>query len=114
MMIEAFSFGTMMIDGKSYTSDLIIYPDGEVRDSWFRKRGHRLLREDMAGLIEAGPEVIVAGTGVSGGVIPDKKLGILLSQRGIVFFAAPNNEAVELYNELASKKRVGACFHLTC
>jgi len=31
-----------------------------------------------------------------------------------VFFAAPNKEAVELYNELASKKRVGACFHLTC
>jgi hypothetical protein len=104
----------MVIDGQSYTADLIIYPDGEVRDPWFRKKGHRLSKEDIAGLIEAGPEVIVAGTGVRGRVIPEKDLGRRLRHMGIAFFAVPNSEAVALYNELSSKKRAGACFHLTC
>ena len=113
-MIETFAFGSMVIDGKSYTSDLIIYPDGEVRDPWFRKRGHRLSEDDMTRLIQAGPEVIVAGTGVSGRVIPEKGLGRRLSHMGIEFSAVPNREAVALYNELSSKKRAGACFHLTC
>ena len=113
-MIDSFAFGSMVIDGKSYTSDLMIYPDGEVRDPWFRKRGHRLSEDDIAGLIQAGPEVIVAGTGVSGRVIPEKDLGPSLRHMGIAFFAVPNREAVALYNELSSKKRAGACFHLTC
>jgi hypothetical protein len=104
----------MVIDGKRYTSDLIIYPDGQVRDSWFRKRGHGLMWEDIRGLILAGPEVIIAGTGVSGGVMPEEGLRDRLSQKGIGFVAAPNKEAVALYNTLLSKKKIGACFHLTC
>ena len=114
VVIEAFSFGSMVIDGKTYTSDLIIYPDGQVKASWFRKRGHRLTGEDMAALIEAGPEVIIAGTGVSGQVIPEAGLRDRLSQRGVEFISAPNKEAVALYNKISSEKKAGACFHLTC
>lgn len=113
-MIHHFGFGWMIIDGRRYTSDLIIYPDGRIVDLWVRMSGHTLSRQDIAELIENKPDVIIAGTGVSGLVIPEKELESLLSKKGIVFIPAPNQKAVELFNQLSSKKSVGACFHLTC
>ncbi len=114
LRIEGFSFGSIVINGKTYTTDLIIYPDGHVVDSWRRKTGHRLSGDDIGKLIESEPEAIIAGTGVSGLVEPEKGLEKMLSEKGIEFIQAPNQKAMELYNELISKKRVGACFHLTC
>ena len=113
-MIDSYSFGSIVIDGKEYTSDLVIYSDGHVRDSWYRREGHRVSSDDMRQLIESGPEVIIAGTGVSGMMKPEQGLEKGLRQKGIEFIPAPNQEAVELYNELSTRKRVGACFHLTC
>lgn len=113
-MIENCTFGAMVIDGKRYTSDLIIFPDGRVKDSWRRKSGHRLSIDDIQGLIESGPEIIVAGMGASGLMRPEKMLENFLSQKGIEFKQASNRKAIELYNEVFSRKKVGACFHLTC
>ena len=113
-MIDTCSFGSIVVNGKKYTSDLIIYPGGHVTDSWIREKGHRLSRHDIGNLIESGAEIIIAGTGINGLVRPEKDLEDLLSQKGIKFIPAPNREAVERYNELSSKMRVGACFHLTC
>jgi len=114
LRIDSCSFGSIVINGKEYASDLIIYPDGHVKDSWRRKTGHKLSIDDIGGLIESEPEVIIAGTGVSGLVRPEKELEKMLSEKDIGFIPAPNQKAIELYNELISKKRVGACFHLAC
>jgi len=113
-MINACSFGSIVIDGKKYISDLIIFPDGNVADSWRRKSGHRLSIDDIQSLLESEPETIVAGTGASGLMRPENGLEKTLAKKGIEFSAAPNQQAIELYNELISKKRVAACFHLTC
>jgi hypothetical protein len=113
-MIEAVSFGSIVIDGRKFTSDLIVYPDGRVVDSWWREKGHRLSRKDIAALIESEPEVIVAGTGINGLMQPDPGLVDFLVKLGIGFYAAKNEKAMTLYNEQALKKRVGAGFHLFC
>ena len=113
-MIDTCSFGSIVVDGKKYTTDLIIYPDGNVKDSWRRKSGHKLSSDDISELIESEPAVIIAGTGVNGLMKSQKELERLLHQKGIKFIPASNQKAVELYNELSLKKRVGACFHLTC
>jgi hypothetical protein len=113
-MIDRCEFGSIVIDGKEYASDLIIYPDGHVDEPWRRKAGHRLSSDDIDNLIESEPEVIIAGTGVSGLMKPDRELEKLLHQKGIKFLPAPNMKAMELYNELCASKKVGACFHLTC
>jgi hypothetical protein len=113
-MIEGCSFGRMVIDGQTHTADLVIYPDGRVEGPWYRKSGHRLSKDDINELMESRPDVIIAGTGVNGLVRPDKGLGEFLSGKGIRFISAPNQEAMEVYNELSSRLRVGACFHLTC
>ena len=114
MKIEAYSFGWMIIDGKRYTSDLLIYPDGRVEDTCYRKRGHDVSRNDISALIQAGPEIIIAGTGANGLMKPEKGLEEWLGQKGIRFIPLPSIDAVECYNELSIKKPVGACFHLTC
>lgn len=113
-MINTSSFGSIVIDGKSYSSDLIIFPDGYVKDRWRRRLGHRLFIEDIQELIDSSPEMIICGTGVSGQMKPDKEVKIYLDDMGIDFVPAPNREAIILYNEMITKKRSGACFHLTC
>ena len=113
-MIEACSFGSMVIDGKRYSSDLIIYPDGRVADAWRRKEGHRLYPQDIAALIKSNPQVIVAGTGISGQVRLDKTLEGYLAAKGIELVADATQSAVRHYNALVQTRQVGACFHLTC
>ncbi|RLI30667.1 hypothetical protein DRO48_02760, partial [Candidatus Bathyarchaeota archaeon] len=44
--IEAYGFGYIVVDGKRYTSDVIIFPD-RVMDGWWRKEGHRLYVDDL-------------------------------------------------------------------
>ncbi len=113
-MIESFAFGFIVINGKKYISDLVIYPDGVVEDSWRRRSGHRLSTGDINRLIKSEPEVIIAGAGVNGLMKPEKQLVKLLNKKGIKFISQPNQEAIKAYNNLLSKNRVGACFHLTC
>jgi hypothetical protein len=114
MRIDTLAFGSIVIDGREYTSDLTIYPDGRIVTDWKRKRGHRLTSDDIIGLIVSHPEIIIAGTGIYGLVKPEKDLKKNLQDKEIVFFPARNKKAMELFNGLSSKSRTGACFHLTC
>ena len=104
----------MVINGETYKSDLIIYPDGHVEDSWWRRSGHRLSADDIEGLVESAPEVIIVGTGANGMLKPALNLADRLLEEGIELIPLPNRRAVGRFNELSSQKRVGACFHLTC
>ena len=113
-MIEAVSFGSITIDGKTYTSDILFFPDGRVADAWRRRAGHRLSMADIAPLVAAEPEVIVAGCGVSARMVPDSGMAGALARQGIEFFAAANGEAAEIFNRHCGRRKTGACFHLTC
>ncbi len=114
-MIESTAFGVMTVDRRTYTSDLVIFPDGSVRDGWWRRQGHTLCVDDILALVDAAPALIVAGTGTSGRMRPEAGLAPFLAERGIEFIARPNSRAVEIYNDRLGKgDSVGACFHLTC
>ena len=113
-MINEFSFGVMVINGTTYTSDLIIYPDGRIVDNWRRESGHRLSEEDIRSLIQTKPDVIVAGMGVSGRMKPMSDLEAVLQRKNISLIAEPNDRAVKIFNDLLNSKTVSACFHLTC
>ena len=113
-MINEYTFGRISIDGKEYVKDVIIYPDGRVQDSWWRKNGHRLCIDDIHELIAANPEMIITGTGSPGLMKPEPELIKLLAGKGIEFKALPSSEAIPLHNTMCTEKKVGACFHLTC
>jgi hypothetical protein len=113
-MIDDYSFGSITINGKNYSRDIIIYPDGRIQDSWWRKSGHSLCRDDIKELIESEPDIIIAGTGSPGLMKPDSRLEEYLSNNNIEFKALPTKGAALLYNRLSKEKSAGACFHLTC
>ena len=113
-VIESYSFGCMVINGVSYSQDVIIFPDGRILSPWWRKQGHILARDDLAELFTAAPEVVICGTGAMGVMRPSAELQKYLADSAIQFIARTTGEAVETYNQLSGNKRVGACFHLTC
>ncbi len=112
--IERYRFGQIVINGRSYASDVIIYPDGRVEDQWRRRRGHELVAADIDSLVASAPEVIVVGTGASGRLVPDPRLAGDLDALGIRMEAVPSESAMTLFNDLKARYRLGACFHLTC
>jgi len=114
MKIDSCSFGSLVINGKTYRDDLIVLPDGKILKPWWRKQGHQLTMDDLQELIDSSPEIIVVGTGVSGRVIPVKDLETDLAKLSIEFIAVPNEEAIKVFNQLALEKRIGGGFHLTC
>ena len=65
MKIDSYSFGRIVINKKTYTTDVIIYP-GRVDASWWRKEGHLLQFADVAEALQAKPDVLVIGTGYAG------------------------------------------------
>ncbi len=114
MKIEAYSFGKITISGKTYTSDVIIYPDS-VDPSWWREEGHVLSIKDLQAVLAAKPETLVVGTGYYGMMrVPGETKSFLLSS-GIEVRIEQTSRAVELYNDLSGKNRnVIAALHLTC
>ena len=65
MHIDSYSFGSMTVDGKEYTADLMIFPD-RVRPDWWRQEGHLLRLGDLAEVLKYAPEVLVIGKGAAG------------------------------------------------
>ncbi len=113
-MIESISFDHITINGHTYNSDLIIYPDGRIEDNWWRKSGHLLTETDVIKLIQSRPDVIVVGAGIYSGMKPAKALEKKLSNMGVRFIVRDNKEAMSIFNKLAPSDKAGACFHLTC
>ncbi len=112
-MIDSYQFGQIVISGKKYTSDVIIFPD-RVKDNWWRKSGHQLCLDDVAEVIAENPEVLVVGTGASGlvKVLPEVKQS--LEAREIKLIAEPTSEACNIYNQLCHSQKVVAALHITC
>ncbi|MFO7850355.1 MAG: Mth938-like domain-containing protein [Spirochaetia bacterium] len=111
--IQDYSFGNIVVDGKSYSKDLIIYPDS-IQDSWWRRESHNLVPEDIEEVIERRPEVLVVGTGAKGMLkVPQSTKEHLLSL-GIEVVDFPTDRAAKYFNELQEKKHTLGAFHLTC
>jgi hypothetical protein len=112
--IESYSFGRMVIDGTSYTKDVIIYPDGRIQSPWWRKQGHVLEAIDLQDLLAIPLEIIICGTGAMGLMQPSAELKEYLGDHNIDFIAQKSSKSVETYKQSSGNKKVGACFHLTC
>ena len=113
MKIDSYSFGSLVVDGKTYTSDVIIYPN-RVDPSWWRKEGHRLQIGDLDDALAARPEVLIIGTGYSGMMAVSRETKDSIRSRGIDVHVATTGKAVELFNTMQGKKTTIAALHLTC
>lgn len=114
MVIEHYAFGRMTVNGRVYTSDLMILPNGEVLDEWWRRRGHVVGTADLGSILNSRPELLILGTGASGRMRPEPSLEAALGDLGIRLVAAPTADAAIRFNKVPAESRCAAAFHLTC
>lgn len=114
MHIDSYSFGSMVVDGKRYESDLIIFPD-RIKTAWRRRQGHSLAKEDLDEVIDYRPEVLIVGKGTLGCMEIPPSTRNWLEEEKIELIDKNTDQACQLFNEKVkeAEKVVGA-FHLTC
>ncbi len=113
MKIDSYRFGQITVDGKTYRSDLIIFPD-RVKSDWWREEGHQLRKGDLDLIVREKPEILVVGSGDPGllKVLPETEK--YLQAEGIRLITEPTGRACQTYNQLVSSQKVVAALHLTC
>lgn len=115
-MIEGYRFGEVVVEGRRYTSDLIITPQG-VRPNWWRKAGHELCVQDIRDYLSGEIETLIVGTGASGMVRVLPETEEFLKSKGIELVAQPTGEACQTFNRMCAsgqQEKVVAALHLTC
>lgn len=110
-MIEHYSFGKIIIDGQTYTSDVIILED-TILDDWWRDQGHVLNPQDLQKVYEKSPDTLVVGTGAYGRMKVPEKTRSDIENKGINLIVEKTEDAVQTFNELQGSR--AAAFHLTC
>jgi hypothetical protein len=111
--IESYRFGRIQIDGKSYSNDVIIFPD-HVMGDWWRDEGHVLHPADLKNVFNANVDVLIVGQGAHGRMRVTKATREKVQAAGIKLIVKNTNEAVEAYNAVRDEKNVAAALHLTC
>ena len=105
-------FGSITIDGKRYNHDVWVFTDGSVEE---RRGGyHTFLSEEVQALLKGDPYTIIIGTGTAGCVRIEGAAKRLAERKGIELVDCITSNAIEKYNQLASKVKVAAAFHVTC
>jgi hypothetical protein len=108
-------FGYVVIDGKKYRHDVIVFPNGEVIK---RKGGlgmfgrHLFKREEIEKLSDANTIIIGNGTSSKARIADGARE--FAKEKGIEIIQLPSMEAIKKFNELSNKRKVGAIIHVTC
>jgi hypothetical protein len=113
--IEDYRFGHVVVDGEEHSRDVIVLP-GRVIADWWRRDGHSLVIDDLAGVLDELPEHLVVGCGAQGQLRPHPSVVDALAERGVAMEALPTHEAVRRYEELRASNpaATAAALHLTC
>jgi hypothetical protein len=111
--IDSYEFGQIVIDGKTYRQDLLIWP-GHIKSDWWRGEAHLLQIADVFEALAAQPQVLVVGAGQPGRMHVDPALTAHLKEQGIELIVAPTREACRTINQQAGQRRLAAALHLTC
>jgi len=113
-MITEFSFGKIVVNGKTYKNDIKIV-DGQVISEWWRKRGHRVEVEDINDILESEPAVVVIGKGSPGLLKSTASLRDYLAANQIDLIEKKTSVAIGVFNGLLQQgRKVAAGFHISC
>ena len=110
--IEFVKFGEVMVDGKVYYSDMIVWWDGEIE---FLPKDHMLDMKVFARLLRKNPDMVVVGKGQVGMVVVSDDVKHKAKDRGIKIFEETSAKAADIFNGMVSTgKKVVAFIHTTC
>jgi hypothetical protein len=116
--IDSFDFGSIVVDGRRYVYDVLILPDGTVRErvaSRARLRSHTITSHEIEGIGKLQPDIIVVGTGTSELASLSDNAYVYVKRSNLNLVLLPSPQAVEKFNQLIDEgKRVAALIHITC
>lgn len=113
-LIERYDFGEIIVDGREYTHDIVIYPEG-ILSNWWRIEGHRLQLADVKDFLGMKVDVVIIGTGYEGIMKVDNDVIDAFRKTSSEVYVLKSRQAVRKYNEEVSKgKKVLLFIHLTC
>jgi hypothetical protein len=116
--IDSFNFGFIVVDDKQYTYDVVILPDGTVkeRDGGKGRLGsHSIARSEIETLTKAQPDVILIGSGVQGMARLARDAEHFLMEPDLNLTILPSPQIVKKYNQyIEDGEKVAALIHVTC
>jgi hypothetical protein len=112
--IDSYNFGSIVIDGETYTEDIIVSAN-KLIPNWWREEGHSLSIKDIQGIIDQKCDTLVIGIGFSGAMSVPLETKKHIKSLGIELITQKTSEAVKTYNKLLEEgRKVIGAFHLTC
>lgn len=116
MRIEAFSFGSITIDGRTYDHDVVVDGAGVHRR---HKGASKRFRDDYGhtplSLDEAIPwdcRRLVVGTGAAGALPVMERVRAEAGRRGVDLVTLPTADAIRLLGD--RRRDTNAILHVTC
>jgi hypothetical protein len=115
--IDELIFGSIVVEGKKYRKDVLIFADGAVKK---RKGGflmfgsHEIKRRELEELNQGQPEVIIVGTGTDGAAHIAPEAESWAQGKNLSLLVQPSYDAVAKVNELSKRKKIAALIHITC
>ena len=112
MAIRHYSFGKMVIDGKTYEHDLCIAADKTVKN-WQMHLNHYIELCDIRDWMGDDTRTLIIGIGAQNGCSVADDVVAYMQSKGIELIILNTYDAVRRFNALP-KKGLAACFHLNC
>jgi hypothetical protein len=118
MKIDGTEFGSIIIDGETYTHDVLIRLSGEIRKR--RKKlskrvygtSHIMSLEEAEFVYEKGCPLLIVGTGQNGNLRLSPEAAGFFAGKGCEVLVEPTPRAIAEFNR-AKGDRIGL-FHVTC
>jgi len=116
--VDKLSFGSIIIDGKKYSRDVLVFADGTVkkrRGGFLMFGSHNIKKEEVEELAQDTPEAIIIGTGTNGKAHIASEPQNWAKEKNLNLLVQPSHKAVARLNELSEQgKKVVALIHITC
>ena len=114
VLINSTEFGSIIIDHKTYDTDVIVSWDGKIKEATTVVR-HLFGKKELDEILKKKPELIIIGTGDSGFLKVSDEIKKVCSQKRIELIELISKNAIAKFNENASRnKKVVAFIHVTC
>jgi hypothetical protein len=111
--IDELTFGSIIVEGKKYGRDILIFADGMVtkRGGGFLMFGsHQIRKRQLEELSHGQPEVIIIGTGTDGAAHIAGEGESWAKASNVSLLVRPSYDAVIRLNELMEQNQKGCRF----
>lgn len=120
MKIGSTEFGSITINGTTYSHDILIHLSGEVtkRKKKLSKKyygtSHIISLEEAEFIYEKGCKTLVVGAGQYGNVTLSPEAAEFFEHHDCRVILQPTPEAIDTYNKTGDKAKAIGLFHVTC